>query len=80
MQSGELVVIGKDKTTIPLTGLPAEVRCHFVDELASVPCNPHHSDSLEFEIHVSNTVLSGFVLLIKWDVSGVRAVRWHVAY
>jgi hypothetical protein len=80
MQSGELVVTGKDKVYIPLHKFPSEVHAKFKHDSSVVPCNPHHADQLEYEIHVSNTVLSGFVLLIKWNVTGVREVVWRVSY
>ena len=81
MQSGELVVSGKDKIHIPLDGFPSKVDVDFVDECVIVPCDPHHHvDSLEFEVHVSNTHHHGFVLVISWHVSGVREVKWTAAY
>lgn len=80
MQSGELIITGKNRISIPLNGFPSEVRAHFKDELEIVPCNPHQADTLEYEVHVSNTVRGGFVLLITWNVTGVREIKWHVAY
>lgn len=80
MQSGELIITGKSRITIPLNGFPSEVRAHFKDELEMAPCNPHHADLLEYEVQISNANRSGFVLLIKWDVTGVREIKWHVAY
>ena len=80
MQQGELTVIGKDSVTIPLRGLPSKVVCHFKENNIPVPCNPHHFDELLAEVHVSNTVLSGFVLRISWSVSSVREVVFRVYY
>lgn len=80
MQSGELIVTGKDHIIIKLKGFPAKVHAHFVHELEVVPCNPHHRDTLEWEVQHSNTVNSGFVLVIKWSVTGVREVKWTVSY
>ena len=80
MQSGELIVTGKDKAVIPLRGFPSKVTCHFKHPLDVVPCNPHHEDSLEYDIHVSHSHHSGFVLIIKWSVSGVREIVWHAYY
>ncbi len=80
MQSGELIVTGKDYITIDLRGLPAKAHAHFIHELQITPCNPHHRDELEWEVHNSNTDHSSFVLVISWSVTGVREVRWSVEY
>jgi hypothetical protein len=80
MQSGELIVTGKDKATIPLNGIPSEVKVHFKHDLELTPCNPHHRDCLEYEVHVSHHHHSRFVLLIRWEVSSVREIVWKVSY
>jgi len=80
MQSGELLVTGKDTAHIPLHKFPSEVKVHFKGHEEVVPCNPHHSDTLEWEVHHSNTVPGGYVLLIKWSVTNVREIVWHVYY
>lgn len=80
MQQGELIITGKSRISIPLHGFPSEVRAHFKDELELNPCNPHHFDELEYEVQASNTVRGGFILLITWNVSSVREIKWHVAY
>jgi hypothetical protein len=80
MQKGELTVTGQGQATIPLQGYPVKIVCHFKDHFVPVPCNPQHYDSLECEAHVSNTVLSGFALIIQWSVSSVREVVWEVLY
>lgn len=80
MQAGELIVAGKNSIHIPLNRMPSEVKCYFKDELEITPCNPHDVDYLEYAVHVSNTVRGGFVLIIKWSVSGVREIKWHVSY
>ena len=80
MQAGELIVTGKDKAIIPLHGYPREVNCHFKHGLDMVPCNPHHNDELEYEVHTSHHHHGGFVLIIQWHVSGVREITWHVHY
>lgn len=76
MQSGELIVTGTDQISINLNGMPAEVKVRFKDEEQIVPCNPHHLDFLEFEIQS----VVGFILLIKWNVTNIREIKWHVAY
>lgn len=80
MQSGELIVTGKNSIHIILDRMPAEVRCHFKHEAEIVPCNPQGVDFIEYDVHTSNTVRSGLILIIKWSVSGVREIVWHVSY
>lgn len=78
MQSGELIVIGRDSITIPLKGAPAEVHVCFEHDLEVIPCNPQHRDELEWE--VQSDIDASFVLMIKWGVTGVRGIKWKVAY
>lgn len=80
MQSGELIVTGNNSIVIPLHRLiyPSEVRVHFKDEISAVPCNPASADVLEFEVTANS--LGAFFLNINWSVSGVREIKWHVAY
>jgi len=80
MQQGELTVTGHDFATIPLHSFPTKVECHFKGHEMLVPCNPHHHDWIEAEVHHSNTVRGKFVLKISWQVSGVREVVWRVWY
>jgi hypothetical protein len=80
MQQGELTVTGTDKVSIPLHKFPSEVHARFKHDLEVVPCNPHHADTLEFDVHHSNTTLSGFVLVISWSVAGVREIVWRASY
>lgn len=80
MQSGELIVTGKDEAKIVLNGFPLKVRVAFKDDFSAVPCNPHHHDGLEWEVHRSIFHHSGFVLLIKWHVSSVREIEWFAQY
>lgn len=80
MQSGELIVTGKNVATIILHGAPAEVRVHFEHEENIVPCDPKGADEVEYEVVRNHHVHSGYILLIKWNVSGVREIKWHVAY
>ena len=81
MQSGELMVVGKNHISIPLHRFPSDVKVHFVEvQEEPVPCNPGDADSVEYEIHSSFTVSSGFVLHIKWKVSTLRIIKYHVYY
>ena len=79
-QSGELVVSGKDKVHIPLDGYPRKVEAYFMDVCEIVPCDPHHVDMLECDVHASNTHKSGYVMVISWQVSGVREIKWVAVY
>lgn len=80
MQSGELIVTGRNRATITLKGIPAEVKCQFKHEAAVVPCDPQNADTLEWEVMTDPHVPTDFVLVITWNVSGVREIKWHVAY
>ena len=80
MQSGELFVTGKDSVIIVLKKLPHKVEVCFVDEPEVVPCNHHHHDKLEWQVHSNNHHHSGFVLVIKCNVTNVREIKWRVYY
>lgn len=80
MQSGELIVTGKDQVVIPLNGFPSQVVVDFKDECDVVPCNPHHNDQLEWEVSHSNTIPPQVILIINWDVTGVREIKWTAYY
>ena len=88
MQSGELIVSGKDKVVISLHDFPSKVSVAFTDEPVLVPCSPKHADMLEWEIekrsckckHGKNKKHTCVDLVIKWNVNGVRDVKWEVYY
>jgi hypothetical protein len=80
MQQGELTVTGHDRVEVPLRGLPSKVEAHFKDHDIMIPCNPHHHDELECEVHSSVHHHTKFVLKISWRVTGVREIVWHVYY
>jgi hypothetical protein len=81
MQSGELVVSSKGDVNILLEKLPAEVKVHFKHEKEIVPCNPSHVDELQYSVHTNNNSHHyKFVLIIKWNVSGVREIVWEALY
>lgn len=79
MQSGELIVIGSGEVTIVLRDCPTGIKCRFRHEHHIIPCNPQHSDSLEYELRLSRKH-RGYVLIVKWSVSGVREILWHATY
>ena len=78
MQSGELIVIGRDSVSVSLRGAPAEVCVYFEHDLEVIPCNPQHRDELEYE--VLSDGIGDFILVISWSVTGVRGIKWKVSY
>lgn len=80
MQKGELVVVGKNSIHIPLDGFPRNFKVYFKNECEIVPCNPQDVDYIECDVHASNTNRGGFVLVVKWGVSGVRDVIYEVFF
>lgn len=80
MQSGELIVTGKDHVTIKLHGNPSKVVVKFKDDCVLVPCNPVILDSLQWDINRSFTHHGGYDLHIKWNVSDVREIEWAVYF
>jgi len=80
-QSGELIVTGTNSLTITLDSFPSSTKVKFKDEHHEhAPCDPGNVDYVSCDAHVSNTVQSGFVLIIQWSVSSVREIVWHVYY
>jgi len=89
MQSGELLVTGKDSVDIELHDHPDHVDVEFIDDVVVVPCDHHHQDHLEWEVrrvhHVARASVKHhrkhhYVLTIKWHVTGIRKIKWTVAY
>lgn len=82
MQSGQLFVSGKNKVIINLKGHPDKVSVHFHGHSHVVPCNHHHHhDSLEWEVIVDNKHDHiKYTLIIKWNVTDVRQIKWEACY
>lgn len=92
MQSGQLIVTGNSEVAISLRGAPSKVIVKFEDECVITPCNPKQFDELQWEVLIDDEHDddsyedhcqkhdSGFELLIGWDVSGVREIKWTVYY
>jgi hypothetical protein len=77
METGELSVIGNDFIELQLQGRPDRTRVHFAGEQVIAPCSPHHFDSLDsFVIQKGNQ----FYLVIKWQVSNTRDIKWEADY
>lgn len=77
MQSGELIVTGKDEVFITLHGTPINVNVYFKGDCDLTPCNPKDYDMLEWEMHFKH---HHYTLKIKWNVSGVRKILWTAGH
>lgn len=84
MQQGELVVSGKAKIALALHHKPKQVIVYFKDGCHIVPCNPHHFDSLHWEIeeknvnHGHHNFRKEYFLVIHWHVNSIREIYWTV--
>ena len=72
LQAGELVVTGKNSIVFNLEKRPISVHVYFSDNCVLIPCN-YSIDWLSFSIKKDN-------LKIKWNVSGVRTIKWLIHY
>lgn len=79
MQSGELIVTGKEEVEIPLRNFPSYVKVTFKDHCIVVPCNPQNFDELEWEV-IKHCHKDHYKLHIKWNVTGVREIVWTVYF
>lgn len=74
---GELVVTGSDAVEIEFECVePRKVVVYFQDCQEKVPCNPGHTDHLEWVI--TRRCCHQHVLKISWDVVGTRTIIWRV--
>jgi hypothetical protein len=92
MRSGELIVTGEDCIELKLKSHPVKVIVAFKDDCKIVPCNPQHSDELNWDLEADphhRHPVSGkkhthkhtpFILNISWRVSGVRTIFWAVYF
>lgn len=78
--SGDITVTGKGHIHIALYDFPRDVFVFFRDKHHHHPCNPQGDDSLFFEIHYNNLVRGEYILLIKWEVSSTREIKWEIKY
>lgn len=79
--SGELLVTGKNEAIINIVRDPERVHVHFVGDPEIVPCNPVHTDWLEWRVcEIERHHKKDFVLIINWGVTGVRKIFWHVHF
>ena len=81
VELGELVVVGKGEIEIDIGyKYPIDTSVRFVNDCTTVPCNPHH-DRLNWKIkkvHNSESNKKHFMLVINWNVSGIRVIEWTV--
>lgn len=81
MQSGELIVTGKDEAKIKLERCPSKIKVHFIGAPLVIPCNQPHTDSVQWELQRNfHKHHGGYILVIKWHVSDVREIKWTVLY
>lgn len=92
MQSGELTVSESGQTRIILRGRPHHTRVHFKYDHHHVPCNHPDHDKLEWFVdhededprhhhempHIHHD--RQWVLVIGWEVEGVREIIWSVTF
>lgn len=78
MQSGDIIVTGKDHIEIKLKRFPSYVKVVFKDHCVIVPCNHQNFDHLEWEVFQND---DGCIKLhISWHVTGVREISWHAYF
>lgn len=82
MQSGELIVVGKDQASFTLIKHPALIKVRFEGDGCIIPCNPQHCDFLDWQLVGESKNLFGhkYSLLIHWRVSGVRKIVWEAFF
>jgi hypothetical protein len=76
IQFGEFCTTGKGKLDVDLLCPPKRIKVEFKDSPNQVPCNPHH-DRLSWDIVKTPGKL---ILVIKWNVSDIREIKWMVFY
>jgi hypothetical protein len=91
MQSGELTVSGNGTTRIILRGQPRNTRVWFKHDHNPIPCN-YNDDQLNWYVdhededprrhhdmpHIHHD--RQWVLIISWNVEGVRDIIWSVSF
>lgn len=80
-EGGTFTVTGSDMTVFKLPGdeRPENVDVDFDESCPVLVCNPHQVDELEWEIvAAAHHHQHKYELKIKWQVSGVRKIRWSV--
>lgn len=82
MQSGELIVTGKDQASFMLIKCPALIKIRFEGDGCVIPCNPQHYDFLDWQLITESKNIFGHKhsLLIHWGVTGVRKIVWEAFY
>lgn len=76
IQFGELIVNSKGKSEIELHCLPKRIEVKFKDCQNVIPCNPHH-DKLHWDIKKHH---GKHILVINWDTSSLREIKWVLFY
>jgi hypothetical protein len=81
--TGDLYVVGPGEVAILLEKKTHEkhIQVEFIDSDVST-CNPHTEAELSWEMQQSQDPRHhrGYLLKIRWTVSGARTIRWTAKY
>lgn len=77
VMAGELIVISEDEVHIELPKRPKEVLAVFGKYCNITPCNPRHFDLLKCYVCRFH---KRYCLVIKWNVSNLRKIKWEVIF
>lgn len=91
MQSGDLTVSGSGSTRVILRGQPRTVHVHFKHGQQPVPCNPQDDSLSWFVDHEDEDPRRHYeiphihrdrqwVLIINWEVQGIRDIIWTISF
>lgn len=77
-QIGHITVSNHGSLEVHLKRHPDKVDIYFCDDSVEIPCNPANSDKIEWELkHLHSNKP---ILMIKWNVVGVREIEWIIKY
>lgn len=83
----ELSVSGKKSIELELERRPESVRVFFDDSYIDIPCNPGHTDMLEYFIREREGGKQHrrrphrkYFLEVSWDVAEPRLIKCHITY
>ncbi len=76
IQFAEFTATGKGVNQIELLCPPKRIKVEFKDSPNHVPCDPHH-DKLSWDI---KKIHGKHFLIINWNVSGIREIKWMLFY
>ena len=82
-EGGTFTVSGAGHTAFKLEShaKPKFIHVDFDGHCPPVVCNPHHHDSLEWELeHSHHGHPHKYEIVIKWHVTAIRHISWYVVY